>query len=260
VTRYTERDIPVVVTYHDTTAGVSDQPSSAKLKAFTQVASSTIVHEPVGDIKAIYWRQGVPDAAGGPWKYGVGHHEGDAFKAYYQQPVLGTVGFNFPWKNYDRLCQVTAEAGWAMVILSNNATTDDVVRWQGLNPYTQVVGGFITAEHAIARLAGCDATAFAYECANTGTSGAIRLGIAARKPVLAFQHCRQFRDLLLDPLGRLSLHWIDSWDTLKVELNHTLVSGRYEPGIVALAHQDSWQKLGYQHAALYHALVHGAPL
>jgi len=274
VRQLTDLDLPVVVTYHDTTAGVSDLPSSDKLKAFAQVASSTIVHEPVGDVKAIYWRQGVPDAAQHPADYTPhpGHYgwmdgertlhgaRGETWKAYNQQPVLGTVGFNFPWKNYDRLCQVTAEVGWAMVILSNNATAEDIARWLTLNPSTLVIPGFLPGPTIVNYLAGCDATAFAYECANTGTSGAIRQGIAARKPVLAFQHCRQFRDLLLDPLGRLALHWIDSWDTLKVELNHTLVSGRYEPGIVALAHQDSWQKLGYQHAALYHALVHGAPL
>jgi hypothetical protein len=260
VTWYTERGIPVVVTYHDTTAGVSDQPSSPKLKAFTQVASSTIVHEPVGDIKAIYWRQGVPDAAGGAWQYGTGHDNSDTFKAYDQQPVLGTVGFNFPWKNYDRLCQVTAEVGWAMTILANNATEADVERWRTLNPHTRVVSGFRSSEQVIARLAGCDATVFAYECANTGTSGAIRLGVAARKPVLAFQGCRQFRDLLLDQLGRLAICWVDDWYTLGRMLSQNLASSRYDPSIVHLAYQDSWERLGYHHAALYHALVHGAPL
>ena len=35
----------------------------------------------------------------------------------------------------------------------------------------------------VAALSVCTATAFLYECHNSGTSGAIRLGIAALKPV-----------------------------------------------------------------------------
>ena len=163
-----EAGTPVVVTFHDTTAGVSDQPSSAKLKAFTQVASSTIVHEPVGDIKAIYWRQGVPDAP----RYQRPLEWEKPPCLYPQQPILGTVGFNFPWKNYDRLCQLTQEVGWGLILLANNATPADVDRWQGLNPACLAVPGFLSTNEVLGYLSACDATVFAYECANTGTSGA----------------------------------------------------------------------------------------
>jgi len=251
-----DQEYEVVVTFHDTNAGVSDQPSSAKLKAFTQVDSSTIVHEPVGDIKAIYWRQGVPDAAVDPMDYAAEF----TFLAYPQQPILGTVGFHFPWKNYDRLCEMTAEVGWAMVILANNATSTDTARWRGLNPHGLYITQFVSTPAAIQHLAGCDATAFAYECANTGTSGAIRLGIAARKPVIAFQGCRQFRDLLLDQLGRLAICWVDDWGGLARVLSQNLASSRYDPSIVHLATQDSWQQLGANYAKLYRALTEGVPL
>src|SRR5207244_7148682 len=109
-------------------------------------------------------------------------------------PILGTAGFNFPWKNFDRLAQVTAGAGWAYLVCSNNATEADEKRWTKANPYTYVIRGFQPTAAIVGALMGCDATCWPYECANSGTSGAIRLGRAARTPVIAW-NTRQFRDL-----------------------------------------------------------------
>lgn len=257
------RGLEVVVTYHDTRERLSDCP---KLQALSQVASSTIVHEPVEGLKAIYWRQGVPAPAQDPAIYTriAGHAEWidgrrilypTPWKAFPQQPVLGTCGFNFPWKNYDRLAQVTGEEGWALVILSNNATEADEARWCALNSSILVVREFLTQDQVVNYLAGCDATAFMYECANTGTSGAIRQGIAARKPVLALQTCRQFRDLYQDTMG---VWWVGGWDSLR----DTLQGRRgLEPGVAidldthTLAHAESWDKLGASHAQLYRMLA-----
>lgn len=250
--------VPVVVTYHDTRERLADCP---KLESFAQQADATIIHEPIDLIRSYsrlhYWRQGVPAAAVNPVEYhatwqrnsqaaGWTYFHEACIKAFPQQPVLGTVGFNFPWKNYDRLAQLTGEEGWALVILSHNATVEEEARWRASNPSILVVRTFLPQDATVNYLAGCDATAFMYECANTGTSGAIRQGIAARKPVIALSTCRQFRDLLAID----AIDWVHDWSELRVLL-HGMVPTRVDPQIHALAEQDSWTRLGAKYAQLY---------
>jgi hypothetical protein len=236
---------PVVVTYHD-----SGVPNSSQCLNLYEVADAFVVHEPCADLpEAHYWRQGVP--AGQmpyptPWE---------------ARPVLGTVGFPFPWKNYDLLCEATARAGWSLLLLAPRATEDDVQRWLRLNPNSAITQDFLPAADIVARLSGCDATAFVYNCHNTGTSGAIRQGIAARKPVIASrfdEYCtagRQFRDLVRDPLASRVITWINP-DVQ--QLADTLTQVRIAPidaGMVALATQDSWKSVGEKYAQLYRSLL-----
>src|SRR5262245_44061033 len=188
--------IPTVVTYHDTRSGEPGAENSEKLYAFARIASAVVVHDPVADVTTAHaWRQGVPAGAQMPatykrqlgfagWMDGKGMLYERPWKASDQQPVLGTMGFNFPWKNYDRLADETAVAGWALVICCTNATEEDATRWKEKNPYTLVVPGYLDTPTIVNYLAGCDATAFMYECQNNGTSGAVRMGLAARKPVI----------------------------------------------------------------------------
>lgn len=272
---------PVVVTYHDSRERMQDTP---KLEQLAQIADAIVVHEPI-DLqshypKLHYWRQGIPAPAQKPADYAVNHEglifqhvpEGEhvrslrhltpSFKAYPQQPVLGTVGFNFPWKNYDRLATETALAGWALVILSNNATEEDEQRWRASNPSLLVVRGFLDSPTIVNYLAGCDATAFMYECANTGTSGAIRQGIAARKPVIALKTCRQFRDLLwmdatedlpgCDVVG--AIRWAEDWNGFRRELGGIHPARFWAPNH-ALAEQESWTRLGGKYAGLYRRVL-----
>lgn len=249
IQRLRDQGIPVVVTYHDTYDGTVT-PNSAKAKALLQVASAFIVHEPVTDLPgAIYLRQGIMPRTG---QILLNQQE----LGGWPRPVLGTAGFNFPWKNYDRLAQLTGEIGWGLLILSNNATPEDEARWQGYNKYAITYPGFMPTGELVMRLAACTATAFMYECANTGTSGAIRLGIAARKPVYALQTCRQFRDLVEaereEDNGQL-INWTTSWDTLK----HLLIQSwpvESDPAMVYLAERDSWAKVGQRYAEIYRSL------
>lgn len=258
------RGIPVVVTYHDTRETLAECP---KLEALSKVAASTIVHEQVEGLKAIYWRQGIPAPASGPYMTGIGRASALdslnlAFKSHLQQPVLGSVGFNFPWKNFTRLAQETGRMGWALMIISHDADDAAVAEWYRLNPHLTVLREFAPREQVIGLLAACDATAFMYECANTGTSAAIRQGIAARKPVIAFSNCRQFRDLVqLDYTGdpeleivKSGIRWADNWQTFRYALQ-TIRPGAFDPAINHLAHMDSWARLGGYHALLYRGLV-----
>jgi glycosyltransferase involved in cell wall biosynthesis len=247
----------LVITYHDTRGEVAPTPHA---QALHDLADAFVVHEPCEGLpKQILIRQGVPAAQE---KANLrGHGVGDfgvysrTWLAYPEQPILGTVGFAFPWKNMDRLAEVTAEAGWAYLVCSNNATREDEARWKGANPATLVLRGFQPTSTLVSYLAGCDATVFPYECANSGTSGAIRLGIAARKPVIALAHCRQFRDLFTDPLGRTAINWVESFDELNFHLSHLVPIHRVHPAVVALAHRDSWTNQGRRYAEIFRSVA-----
>lgn len=229
---------PCVITFHDT---YGEAPPDALTVALHDLADAFIVHEPCEGLpKQILIRQGV-----------LGWQEAWQFDE--RRPLLGTCGFNFPWKNFDRLCQVTAEAGWAIYIQSNNATAEDEARWRALNPHLHTDRAYLTGPQIVSRLAGCDATAFPYECANSGTSGAIRLGIAARKPVLAFSGCRQFRDLK-DDFKPPQIRWCTDFDDLQFRLQRVPIQ-RCDPGVVYLAERDSWVRHGQRYADVFKSVL-----
>ena len=172
---------PVVVTHHDTFESVQiliDRGYSF----FIGVADHVVVHEPIegplADGSWTYLRQPIPTATLSPI-----HH---------LPLTVGSVGFDFPWKNFGTLRDIADRAGWR----------------------TDIFGGaddWVQRDVAIARLAGCRATAFLYQTGNSGTSAAIRLGLAAGRPVIAYP-CRQFRDLegIEDPRYRNAILWAHS--------------------------------------------------
>lgn len=267
--------LPVLVSYHD-----SGVPNSAQChevyKGTTDPAEyrgAFIVHEPCPDLpNAIYLRQGVPDwqppyqALHGPTT-GVPPDDLPSFLYWIglgHRPILGTVGFPFPWKCYDLLAKATALAGWSLLLLAPDQyhggkpdqLASDIAGWQALNPWTAVVSDFLPAEEVVRYLGMCDATAFLYMCANTGTSGAIRQGIAARKPVLATAGCRQMRDLQEDGLGGDAIRWLHdlSPEGVAVAL-HTTVITRVDPAIHRLAERDSWRNQAQRYAEVIRRLV-----
>jgi len=68
--------------------------------------------------------------------------------------------------------------------------------------------------------------------------------------VIALHTCRQFRGLYLDPLGRVTVKWAETFDDVKAHLRNVRIQ-RVDPGIVALAEQDSWRKIGQRYRDLY---------
>lgn len=227
----------VVITFHDT--GV---PNSDLAKALCRAADAFIIHEPADDLpKSHYWRMGVP---GWPTPRGI-------TQGY---PWLGTIGFPFPWKHYDKLAEVTALCGWGFFVIAPSATDEQITAWSRLNPHVKVNTDFIPRAQAISHLAECDATAFTYVTHNTGQSGAVLQGIAARKPVIALKTCRQFRALYEDPIGRATIKWAETFEDVAAHLRNIKIQ-RCDPGIVALAEQDSWTKLGKKYADLYRSLL-----
>lgn len=245
------RKFKVLVTYHDT--GV---PNSDQCKGVIDAADAAVVHEPFDDLpgnKTYYWRMGVPNGPSG-FAYHDERRYGMWKLAYPAQPVLGSIGFPFGWKNYDKLAEVTGDAGWALMLIAPNATDAQIAGWRQINPYTTVFRDFVERDAAITYLADCDATAFCYVCHNTGQSGAVLQGIATRKPVIALRTCRQFRALAEDPLGSHAILWSDTFEDVRDYLQNLYI-GRIDPLIVALAHQDGWPALGKRYAQLYRSLV-----
>lgn len=234
--------IPVLVIYHDT--GV---PCSEQCLAIVTTADAAVVHEPcaefAGRSTVHYWRMGVPG-----WS-GVYQFDRTIGGWCGRQPILGTIGFPFPWKNYAVLAEITAAKGWALLLIAPGATPDQITEWQGINPHLHVRDEFVPASLAGAMLSACDATAFLYTCANGGQSAAILQGIAARKPVYALETCRQFRALYQDPLANKYLRWCTGFGQFADRLPNTPI-GRLDAGMVALAEQDGWASLGVQYAEL----------
>jgi hypothetical protein len=241
--------VPVMVIYHDTGVPCNDQ-----CLGIVAAADAAVIHEPCAEFRGaphvFYWRMGVPAWPGKHHAWG----QETFWKTWPDQPVLGSIGFAFPWKNYGKLAEITAAVGWALYLIAPQATTEEIGLWQKLNPATYVYSGFMAREDAIRKLAACDATAFTYTCQNAGQSASVLMGIAARKPVFALESCRQFRALLADPLANKYVRWCTGFEQLQERLPN-VIPGRVDCGIVALAEQDGWPKLGAKFADLWQRLV-----
>src|SRR5436190_2204545 len=111
----------------------------------------------------------VPFHDGTAMKFGrrvPAHDDAEWFLDYWDQPVLGTIGFPFPWKNYTELARVTKSAGWALLLIAPGATPSQIAEWRAINPALSVWPEFVESSAALTILAGCDATAFTYVCHN----------------------------------------------------------------------------------------------
>jgi hypothetical protein len=221
-----EDGFKVVVTQHDT----YETFAIMRDRGFTDFtnADALIVHEPItgltGRPNVHFFRQGVP-APQPPIAHP--HH-----------PVIGTFGFPFPWKRFELLNKAADEAGWTTMVL------DSTAQW-------------MPRKKVIQMLSGCDATAFLHNTAGSGTSAAIRMGIAARKPLIATP-CRQMRDLNMDDLGWSAVWWATEKDEIVVALEHFEDDPElFADEINALADRDSWTNLGEKYAGIYKMVLEG---
>lgn len=131
---------------------------------------------------------------------GAGHH----------RDTLGLFGFDFPWKGFDVAVQAAKIAHWEVMLISPNITIERAEALSQLYPNgLQLIPYFAPAAEAVSLLSQCAATAFPYATGNSGTSGAVRLGLAARRPIILSPPsvCRQFRDFGVDPLAAKAVCW-----------------------------------------------------
>lgn len=173
-------------------------------------------------------------------------------------PTLGLCGFDFPWKGFDAACRIAERAGWAVRLVSPNLTVERAAVLQEIaDGHLELFTGWRSAERVVQALSACWATAFLYSCGNSGTSGAIRLGVAAHRPVLAYGACRQFRDLRGTWPGEWAISWVEDELQAEMELRRLESSYTYHQARVLsvdyLAGVDSWSAQAHYYREAYRA-------
>lgn len=119
---------------------------------------------------------------------------------------IGTVGFPFPWKSLPEVAAACKILGLACSIIApetchaNTHAVEQQVKSQWhLVDYDKSWQPF---DAVVKKLNQNAVNVFAYNTAgrgpyiDVGTSSAVRMGLAARRPVVVTRTCRQFRDLL----------------------------------------------------------------
>jgi hypothetical protein len=270
IERLQGQDCPVVVTQHDTfeTAEIMRERNFEDFRG----ANLLVVHEPVEGLQTQGLMRGHMKEVGA---FRAGAHLG---VKYLRQPVpahlwtfrrprthpkwrgvLGLCGFDFPWKGFEPAIRGTREADWGCLLFSPNITIDRAEELQQMHPTgLQIIPGWSSAGDIVKSLSACDATAFLYSTGNSGTSGAIRLGLAARRPLLATPGCRQHRDLAQSVAGSRAITWIqprvkDVADELGLLEAKPYWETR-QRRIEELAEGDSWAQAGEVYAQAYRAL------
>lgn len=168
---------------------------------------------------------------------------------YVAKNTLGTVGFDFPWKNFELGARETEKAGWNYLVISPGMVDSRVEEIKALNPNSMLITSWLNAKEVVEVLSGCTATAFLYVTGNSGTSGAIRMGIGARRPVIAFCS-RQNRDLAMEK----GIDWLRN-DAHLGELLEKYGRGegmeeRVE-AVKKIAERDSWRNLAMRYRDMW---------
>lgn len=196
--------------------------------------------------KTYFVPQGVPAAPGVPIYVPPSINDAEV-------PCLGLFGFDFPWKNFDLAVSVAAQAGWQVLILSPGASPERVAHWRSYGAQVGCITEYLPTPEVVRYLAGCTATAFLYTCGNSGTSGAIRLGLAARRPLVAFK-CRQFRDLY----DKLGVWWADGEDELAdfLEMIRDPAIAEVQVKLVSqTAEEMSWARVAQRYKEIYERVL-----
>lgn len=173
-----------------------------------------------------------------------------AFPPTVMKNTLGTVGFDFPWKNFELGAKETAKVGWWYLVISPGMTMERIAELKSYNPRTNVVSHWYNAKEVVGMLSSCTATAFLYCTGNSGTSGAIRMGIGARRPVIAYAS-RQNRDLAMES----AIDWLQGdthiGELLKLYEEQPEKANERAEGIKKIAERDSWSNLAKRYRDMW---------
>jgi glycosyltransferase involved in cell wall biosynthesis len=116
-------------------------------------------------------------------------------------PFIGTVGFPIGYKNLFNLAEAVNTTGYRLLAYlpeSPHAHAAPVAeRIRRLCPGSQIYTDFHDQRDIITAFAHCAATAFPSHHAGSGIGGSVRLGIAARRPVV-ISRVERFSDLWTD--------------------------------------------------------------
>lgn len=257
-----QKDLPVLVTQHDTyetweimqARGFTDFRNAAALVVHEQVLGLTDQLKNGGrggllpgvESMAYHIQQPVPEIPLHACANRIATGPGYSY-------AVGTIGFDFDWKNFDLLVEAAREAGWSVMIISPGITAERARKLREMIPgkvliYEQFMPwrDALTVLHQF-----CDATAFLHVGGFSGTSGSIRMGLGARRPVIAFEACRQFKDLENHP----GILWAGGKNHVVEYLGWLAKSATareiLSKKVAELAERISWTHAGQQYAQLY---------
>lgn len=245
----------VVVTQHDT----FETWEIMRARGFFDARSADllIIHEPVAgldDEKRVWvMRQPIPEA---PREVKSGEAYRRRLKGIQWGRYVGSIGFPLPWKGFATLAQAARLAGWGCRIIAPGITVGQAEELQAFHPEgLEIMASFWPRGKAIAALATCDALAFPYVTGNSGTSGALRLGVAARRPVVTSPKSlnRQTLDIpeehyiaRVEPTPEALAEWL-----LKADLDAWALKA------ATLAEIDGWQARAWELSSRYMEIARG---
>lgn len=167
---------------------------------------------------------------------------------------IGTAGFPFPWKGFHQVAQAAKKLDMGCLVVapkSDHCDTDVMEHFvRDAQPDTEYIKDWLLQEDVIRKLAKCKVNVFAYDGANSGISGAVRMGLAARRP-LVVTRCRQFRDLY-DYEDEIEFIEDQSPDQIAEGISRVLASGKKPKRVLE---DMSWGKAAQRYEEIYASLV-----
>lgn len=174
---------------------------------------------------------------------------------------LGTAGFPTAIKGGHLVAQVARTLGLGMLIFAPTSRHADAV-WMANEirkqvPEAEIVHDFLPQEVVATRLSECLATVWAYGAhgAQSGISGSVRLGLAARRPIVV-SRCGMYRDLWYKSEHSDEICWLESEQpTVESMLPAVEEAIQEKKRPLTIARDMSWVTAGEKYAEVYRKLL-----
>lgn len=168
--------------------------------------------------------------------------------------VIGTVGFPFSWKGFHQVAIASSLLGMGCVVIAPESPHADTYAMEAVcraaQPSIQYIKDWLSDGATIEVLHDCAVNVFAYAGGNYGISGAVRLGLAAGRPIVCTRN-RQFRDLYA---YENEVTFINSQDPNEIARG---VQEALAKGVVPnqILKDMSWEVVGKQYQELYKSMM-----
>ncbi|MDE2101318.1 MAG: hypothetical protein KGL39_28990 [Patescibacteria group bacterium] len=220
-----------VITLHSTHAGVNAH-------SLTSVFSAVVTHERTQDAGFVVIPEGIPvvDVSG-----------------ITVRDVAGEAGFPMSHKGFWTTAKAAQVCGLGMLAVmprSRHADADGMANalFEANTIGVEAVLDYLPEDAVARRLAECRVVCFPYHGAPGGISGAVRMGLAARRP-LVITECRQFRDLLEGYRDEVFVAASTSVGDVAEKVREAMNDSARVPS--RMVEDMSWHRCGKMYADLY---------